>query len=230
MPSLVSSRSWWWRVWLITILGPSIRISTVGISTIRRSVVIERTSDISVVRAVAVRMIPRHLWFRVRIGVVRASSLMRATLSSRQAAAITLIHLPSLRSSTSKALTASALLQPRARLLIISLHLHPRAVILGALARHRASAMRRNQVDEEGEDVESEDEADEPFEDGSSVVLVFLARDAKGDSERDLNNNKEEFGPEGGAEDAVLTEVCGLLISRRRCKIEGKVDLRIPRR
>ena len=76
------------------------------------------------------------------------------------------------------------------------------------LARNLIAPHSRNKIDEEGEDVEGEDEGDGPFEDGRGVVFVFCAGDAEGDGERDFDDYEEEFGPEGGAEDAVLAEVC----------------------
>lgn len=56
------------------------------------------------------------------------------------------------------------------RLWVISLHLQYRLLADAVLGAHS-----RNEIDEEGEDVEGEDEGDGPFEDGSRVEIVFLA-------------------------------------------------------
>lgn len=66
---------------------------------------------------------------------------------------------------------------------------------------------RRQQVDEEGEDVEGEDECHGPFEDSGGVVFLLVAAHAKGDSERDFDQDEGELDPEGEAEDLVLSEV-----------------------
>lgn len=63
------------------------------------------------------------------------------------------------------------------------------------------------QIHEESEDVKSEDERDDPLEDGGDVLLAVERGDGEDDGEGDLDDDEEEFEPEGGAQDAVLAEV-----------------------
>lgn len=60
------------------------------------------------------------------------------------------------------------------------------------------------QVDDEGEDVKGEDEGDDPFEDGGDVGVMGEGGAGEGDGEDELDKDKGELYPEGGAEDAVL--------------------------
>lgn len=65
----------------------------------------------------------------------------------------------------------------------------------------------REEIDEEGEDVEGEDEGDGPFEDCRGVIVFFVACDAEGDGEGDFEEDEGQFDPEGDSQDAVFAEV-----------------------
>lgn len=91
---------------------------------------------------------------------------------------------------------------------------HHRAAVPGALevrelrAGVRLSApRRREQVREEGEGVKSEDERDDPLEDGGDVLPAVKGGGGEDGGEGDLDEDEEELEPEGEAQDAVLAEV-----------------------
>lgn len=92
--------------------------------------------------------------------------------------------------------------------------LHHRTLVLKPLAMHElrigmllGAPRRRQQIHKEGEDVESEDEGDDPFEDGRYVLLAVKGGGGEDDGEDDLHDDEEEFEPEGKAQDAVLAEM-----------------------
>lgn len=60
------------------------------------------------------------------------------------------------------------------------------------------------QVDDEGKDVQGEDEGDDPFKHGGHVGVVGVGGGCKDDGEDELDEDKGEFDPEGGAEDAMV--------------------------
>lgn len=67
---------------------------------------------------------------------------------------------------------------------------------------------RWQKVDKEGEDIEGEDEGNDPFEYRRDILVAFGEGGANEDGgEEDFNDDEEEFHPEGGTQDAVLTKV-----------------------
>ena len=92
--------------------------------------------------------------------------------------------------------------------------LHHRTTILLPLEMHKLSVRVflstprcRQQIHEEGDDVESENEGDDPFENGRCVLLVVEGGGCEDDSAYDLHDDEEKFIPKGEAQDAVLAEV-----------------------
>lgn len=85
---------------------------------------------------------------------------------------------------------------------IVPLHLHG-SLLAGVVPPARG----RDEIDEEGEDVEGEDEGYDPFEDGGDVVDGFEIGGDEDDGEDDFNQDEEELDPEGNAEVAVLAEM-----------------------
>ena len=70
-----------------------------------------------------------------------------------------------------------------------------------------ASADRGQQVDNEGEDVSGKDEGNDPFEDGTGILLrLVLAShaDTEPDGEADFDDDEAELNDETGQQDAVL--------------------------
>lgn len=89
-----------------------------------------------------------------------------------------------------------------------------RTVILKPLAMHElrigvllGAPRRREQIHEEGEYVESEDEGNDPFEDGRDVLPAVEGGGGKDGGEDDLHDDEEELEPEGKAQDAMLAEM-----------------------
>lgn len=62
----------------------------------------------------------------------------------------------------------------------------------------------RPQVDGKGQHVESEDEGDNPLEDGGRVAIACPRRGSECDAEEELGEDEGELDPEGDCEDAVL--------------------------
>lgn len=91
---------------------------------------------------------------------------------------------------------------------------HHRTPILKPLAMYKlrigvflGAPRRRQEIHKESEDVESEDEGDDPFEDGPYVLLAVEGGGGEDDGEDDLHNDEEELEPEGKAQDAMLAEM-----------------------
>lgn len=124
---------------------------------------------------------------------------------------ISSIHLSSLwTSSPGEAISAPAPLEVDLSLLIIGLLLHLSVVL--ALASQLVTSDCWNQVDKERQDVEGEDEGYGPFEDCRGVVNLLLGGDAECYCEGHFDDDKCEFGPEGGSENAMFTEICYQLV------------------
>ena len=70
-----------------------------------------------------------------------------------------------------------------------------------------AAPRRRQQIHKESEDIKSEHEGDDPFEDGPYVRLAIKRSGRIDGRENDLYYDENEFEPEREAEDAVLAEV-----------------------
>ena len=92
--------------------------------------------------------------------------------------------------------------------------LHHRTPVLLPLEMHKlgvrvflSTPRRRQQIHEESEDIESEKEGDDPFENGRYVLLVVEGGGCEDDSADNLHNDKEKFIPKGEAQYAVLAEV-----------------------
>lgn len=66
---------------------------------------------------------------------------------------------------------------------------------------------RGQQIDKEGQDVKGEDEGDDPFEYGSHILPAVEGGDDEDDGEDYLDDDEDEFKPEGEAQDAVLAEM-----------------------
>ena len=66
---------------------------------------------------------------------------------------------------------------------------------------------RGQQIDKEGQDVKGEDEGDDPFEYGSHILPAVEGGDDEDDGEDYLDDDEDEFEPEGEAQDAVLAEM-----------------------
>ena len=94
----------------------------------------------------------------------------------------------------------------RRRSIIVRSLLHHRSPILYSFETHKLSVRlllgapsRRQQIYKEGEDVESKDERDDPFENGRYVLFTGEGGDCKDNGEDDLHDNEHEFEPEGKA-------------------------------
>lgn len=73
-----------------------------------------------------------------------------------------------------------------------------------------ASADGRQQVDDEGEHVSGEDEGNDPFEDGTGVLLRLLVAshaDTEADGQADLDNDEGKLDREADEQDAMLGAV-----------------------
>lgn len=79
----------------------------------------------------------------------------------------------------------------------------PTLPILMLLRRPR----RRQEIHEESQDVKRENERDDPLNDGPNVRPALVRRCAEDDGEYYFQDDKDEFGPEGEAEDSVLAEM-----------------------
>lgn len=86
----------------------------------------------------------------------------------------------------------------------------------------------RDEIDEEGEDVKSEDESDGPLQDGGSIVFVLEVCGGECDGEDYFDDDEEKLDPEGNAENAVFTEICSLISDGETPS--GWKGSRIPRR
>lgn len=87
---------------------------------------------------------------------------------------------------------------------IVSVEHHAALLPLGHVV---ASADRGQQVDNEGEDVSGEDEGNDPFEDGTGILLRLVVAshaDTEPDGEADFDNDEAELDDEAGQQDAVL--------------------------
>lgn len=85
---------------------------------------------------------------------------------------------------------------------ILHRHIHFSLVALVVLRPYR-----RQEINEEAQDVEEVDEGYGPFQDGSNIVFLLISTDTKCDGEREFNNNEGELDPEGVAEDRGHLEV-----------------------
>lgn len=65
----------------------------------------------------------------------------------------------------------------------------------------------RQQIHKESKHVEREDEGNDPFEDGSDLLVGGEGSANEHGGEEDFEDNEEELHPEGGAEDAVLAKM-----------------------
>ena len=65
----------------------------------------------------------------------------------------------------------------------------------------------RQQIDKEGEDVKSEHERDDPFENGRNVLFAVERGGYEDDCKDELDNDEHEFEPKGEAQDPMLAEV-----------------------
>lgn len=61
------------------------------------------------------------------------------------------------------------------------------------------------EVNNEGGDVKGEDEGDDPFENGSDVVLMRESSRGEYDGQDKLNKNKRKFDPKGRAKGTMVT-------------------------
>jgi hypothetical protein len=93
-----------------------------------------------------------------------------------------------------------------------SLSVHGHLVVVGADRGSKAvllvaRACCRQEVDDEGPDVEDVDQRDDPLEDGGVVDAFTALQDTEGDGESAFDEDESELDPEAGAQDAVLAEV-----------------------
>lgn len=65
----------------------------------------------------------------------------------------------------------------------------------------------RQQIQKEGQDVESKDERNDPFEDGRHVLLTVKGRGGEDGCEDDLDKDEAKLEPEGEAQNPVIAEV-----------------------
>lgn len=63
----------------------------------------------------------------------------------------------------------------------------------------------REQIKQEGNDVEGKDEGDNPFENGSDVVVLCVGGTCKNDGKHQFNENKGKLEPEGSTQDTMLS-------------------------
>lgn len=64
------------------------------------------------------------------------------------------------------------------------------------------------QIREESEHIEGENQSDDPFEDGSNVLVTGCEGGTnKNNGKAELDENKEELHPKGSAENTMLAEV-----------------------
>ena len=66
---------------------------------------------------------------------------------------------------------------------------------------------RRQQIHKERQDIKRKHERDDPLKNSRDVLLFVEARGREDDGEADLDEDEEQFCPEGEAQDAVLAEV-----------------------
>jgi len=90
------------------------------------------------------------------------------------------------------------------------------------------------EVHVEGEEVGGEDEGDDPFEYRGGVVASCECAGDEGDCEDYFYDYEDEFDPEGGAEDAVVSVAWGWVSLGRGGGWEGRpygcLDVGIPNR
>lgn len=82
--------------------------------------------------------------------------------------------------------------------------------VLLALGHVVASAHRRQQIDNKGENVASEDERNDPLEHCAGVLfrcIITAYADTEANRESDFNNDEGELYVEAGEQDAVLTTI-----------------------
>ena len=92
--------------------------------------------------------------------------------------------------------------------------IHHRVPILRSFGMHKlrvrvllGTPNCRQQIDKEGEDVESEDERDDPLENGRNVLFAVERGGYEDDCKDELDNDEHEFEPKGEAQDPMLAEV-----------------------
>lgn len=102
----------------------------------------------------------------------------------------------------------------RRRSIGVSGMIHHRTSILCFFEMHKLSVRvllgapsRRQQIHKEGEDVESEDESDDPFENGPGVLLVVEHGSCEDDRKDHLHDDEDEFEPKGEAQNPMLAEM-----------------------
>jgi len=71
----------------------------------------------------------------------------------------------------------------------------------------RFSFYRRDEIVEEGQQIEGENKGDSPFQDGGGVVFIFEIAGAEGDGEGDFDEDESKLNPKGVAEDGVFAEM-----------------------
>lgn len=76
-----------------------------------------------------------------------------------------------------------------------------------ALGHVALGAHARQEIEEEGEDVEGEDQGDQPFDDGGDVGVFAKGGGGEDDGQEGLDDDEGQFHPEGDAEDAVVAVV-----------------------
>ena len=65
-------------------------------------------------------------------------------------------------------------------------------------------SIRRPQINDEAKDVEGEDQTNDPLENSPDIIALPIKHVAEDDRQRDLNDDEDEFDPEGEPEDAVF--------------------------
>ena len=99
------------------------------------------------------------------------------------------------------------------------------------------SLHRRDQVDQETEDVARENERDGPFEDSSCVGKFNLsfpgATDGKNDDEDEFECDEGDFDPKGDLEDTMAAEICERIVNQIKRDVEAEKlriggDVRTP--
>ena len=102
----------------------------------------------------------------------------------------------------------------RRRSIAVSRSLHHRAPILRSFEMHELGVRvllgapgRRQQIHEESKDVESEDERDDPLENGRDVLFTVEGADREDDGKDDLHDDEYKLEPEREAQDPMLAEM-----------------------
>ena len=142
---------------------------------------------------------PAHL-LRIRRRVAIALALRRRSVQ----AAVAVVHLITLSIRPRGVIREIALILDIAGRRPVAALLHLLADALGQVV---LCADARQEVEEEGEDVEGEDEGNDPLEDGGDVLLGGEHGGGEDDGEDDLDEDEDEFDPEADAQDAVVAVV-----------------------